>query len=749
MSTLRVLIGLLFALNLYRADACTMVSTATVTTPITCHGACDGVVTLVTSGGTAPYVVNDPVSGGLITYLSSYTFTGLCAGTYTFHVTDAGGCDNTVMVTVIEPPAINIFVTSNNPSGAGSSDGSISATVTGGTPPYIYTLNGGTPQTTGNFGGLAAGTYNVCVQDANGCINCETVTLTGACSMVSTVFVTTPISCNGACDGVITLGSTMGTPPYMVNNPFGGSAVTYSSFTTFSGVCAGTYTFLITDAAGCQNLQVLNVTQPAPIDVVISGNNVSSAGSCDGSIIATAIGGTPGPYQYSVDNGITWQGTGTFTGLCAGTYSVCAQDINGCQNCESYTIGVGSCTMVSTVAVTSPITCNGACDGVVTLVTSSGTAPYVVNNPFTGGSLVTYLSSTTFTGVCPGVYTFNINDVAGCNNILVLTVTQPAALNMNTTPSNPSSSGSSDGTISATVTGGTAPYVYTLNGGTPQTTGNFAGLAAGTYNVCVQDANGCTSCETVTLAATGSCSMVSTVFVTTPISCHGACDGIITLGSTLGTPPYMVNNPFGGSAVTYSSFTTFSGVCAGTYTFLITDAAGCENIQVLTVTQPSEILLVNSLIPVSGAGLCDGSIIPTAAGGTPPYQYSIDGGITWGAPPFTGLCQGDYTVCVQDANGCQTCEPADLNSPMGVNELEAARFSLYPNPTTGRITINTNEAGGWVVLTSVMGQTITALPINNTVEIDLDGMGLENGIYFVNYHQNNKVVQTSRIVLSR
>lgn len=494
--------------NVTVGSSCTMVTTTNVTN-VTCNGICDGTVMLLTSGGTPPYIFNHPVTMMPTTYTSVYMITGLCTGTYTVLVNDAGGCSNPVVFTVTEPPAISFTATVGNESPAGACNGTISISATGGTGSLTYSIDGGAfYQSSPNFSGLCAGIYNVCVQDANGCNSCGNYTVgSSGCVMTSSVVSQTDVQCNGDCNGMLVVQSTGGTMPYTVNHPNTGAPITYTSMGTIINICPGAYTLVINDAAGCSNTVVVTINEPSALSV--SATPSAATSGCNGVINATGSGGTPG-YVYTL-NGGTPQASGSFTGLCAGSYTVCVMDQNGCETCTTVVVNTSGCTLVSTAGGMTPASCTYTCDGTVMVASSGGTLPYMLNHPITGMPM-TYTSVVTINGLCPGVYTVVTQDAGGCFYTVIFTVTAPTALVASASVvSHPTAIGACDGVMTGSASGGSTPYMYywatcPSYTGTGSTSTTATGLCEGSYALIVIDANGCmdtTACDSIIDPPTG------------------------------------------------------------------------------------------------------------------------------------------------------------------------------------------------------------------------------------------------------
>ncbi|MFK8043954.1 MAG: T9SS type A sorting domain-containing protein [Crocinitomicaceae bacterium] len=608
-------------------------------TNITCFGACDGIASISVDGGTFPY-----------TYLwsdgqTSSSASGLCPGTYSVTITDANGCqvtENNIVVT--EPAALangssNVIDVSCN----GLADGSIALNITGGTMPYTYDWSNG--QTSSNASGLAAGIYSVTITDANGCtldVNNVSVNEPNALSNTSTTVVNT--TCFGSCDGSVTVSITGGTGPYT----YAWSQIILNQITgdgtpTISDLCKGLYSVVVTDANGCTiSIDSIEVTEPSPIfnnNTIIS--SVSCHGAADGSIQLDILGGTL-PYTYAWSDGQT---SASATGLGAGTYSVTVTDANGCMFDLTGIIVTEPLLLANASTNIVDVTCNGLSDGSISLNISGGTLPYTY--AWSDGQI-----TASATGLSAGTYSVTVTDANGCTvDVNSIVVSEPTALAI-ATPIvvNATCFGSCDGSISITVTGGTAPYTYDwseiiinqIDGdGTPI----ISNLCKGLYSVLITDDNGCTiSLDSIEI--TEPTPMFENNTIITNISCNGAADGAITLDIIGGTAPYSYAWDNG------STGQSLLGLSAGTYSATVTDANGCTlEITNVFVGEPLALAVGSTIVTdVSCSGSCNGEIELSMLGGTMPYSYDWSNGAT--TATISSLCAGTYSVTVTDANGC-------------------------------------------------------------------------------------------------
>ena len=655
-----------YTVTITDANGCTATVSRTVTQPtalsattsqtnIACNGGSTGVATVNVSGGTAPYTYSWSPSGG-----TAATATGLSAGTYTVTVTDANACTLTRTFTITQPTALSATTSQTNIACNGGSTGVATVNVSGGTAPYTYSWSpsGGTAATAT---GLSAGTYTVTVTDANACTLTRTFTITQPTALSATTSQTN-IACNGGSTGVATVNVSGGTAPYTYSwSPSGGTAA------TATGLSAGTYTVTVTSANGCTLTRTFTITQPAS---AVSGTtvvtNVACNGASNGAINLTPAGGTA-PYTFNWGGGIT---TEDRTGLAAGTYTVTITDANGCTATVNATVTQPASAVSGTTVVTN-VACNGASNGAINLTPAGGTAPYTFN---WGGGITTEDR----TGLAAGTYTVTITDANGCTATVNATVTQPAsAVSGTTVVTNVACNGASNGAINLTPAGGTAPYTFNWGGGI--TTEDRTGLAAGTYTVTITDANGCTA--TVNATVTQPASAVSGTTVVTNVACNGASNGAINLTPAGGTAPYTFN--WGGGITTEDR----TGLAAGTYTVIITDANGCTATVNATVTQPASAVSGTTVVTnVACNGASNGAINLTPAGGTAPYTFNWGGGIT--TEDRTGLAAGTYTVTITDANGCTATVSRTVTQPTALSATTSQTNIACNGGSTGVATVN-------------------------------------------------------------
>lgn len=606
------------------------VTTSTATTNATC-GLSNGSATVNAIGGTGVYNYSWSPGGA-----TTQTITNKPAGTYSVTVTDGNGCSSVNTATIVNTAGVTASVSgTTQPLCNGSANGTATAQGTGGTLPYTYAWSYGS-QTTQTAINLPAGTYTVTVTDLSGCTSTATTTVTQPAVVTATISASTPATCNASCNGTATVTPGGGTPPY---------TYLWSNIQTIpnaTGLCNGTYSVTVKDANNCTATTTVNITQPTVVTATTS--TVSAhCGLPDGSATVAASGGTPG-YTYLWSAG--GQVSSTATNLIPGTYTVTVRDANGCTYVASATVGnLSSGTAV--ISNTTPVTCNGLCNGSITVSASGGTFPYsYMWSP--GGQ-----TTVTATNLCAGNYTVSVTDASGCVVTASSTVNQPPALAVNTTMQNISCFGGCDGSLNAVPSGGTSPYTYQWSN--TVFTANNPNLCSGTYIVTVTDASGCTITATRTLSPPPAMTLSEIV---TQSTC-GQSDGSITINITNGAPPFnytWVPNLGTGPSL--------SNIPSGNYSVTVTDFKGCSATGVYNVPDAGGVTAtLGPKTNVSCYGLCNGTASVTASGGTGPYTYAWNDPWSQTTTTATNLCAGTFSVSVIDSTGCVSSASVIITQP--------------------------------------------------------------------------------------
>ncbi|HET6252907.1 MAG TPA: gliding motility-associated C-terminal domain-containing protein [Puia sp.] len=549
-------------------------------------------------------------------------------------------------------PTVTVAIT--NPTCA-YNNGSFLVTATGGTSPYYFVSNAARESnSTGIFGGLAAGTYDVTVRDLKGKQTTTTVVLTSP-----------------------------GTFPY--------------------------YTPTVVDATGCNT------------------NN--------GQVTLTPAGGTP-PYQYSINDGATFQSGNVFSNLAPGSYGILIKDANGCVTAPWSATGVSyadfqlwshasfvnitasNCPLAMSATPSAPACGNN--NSITITGTSGGTAPYLYSidggapGPLTGGG---------FSGLSPGGHTVTVQDATGLKASYSYTFPNDCSI---TTSQTPSQCTGSTGTLTVTGASGIPPLSYSIDGKNYQAGATFSGLAAGTYTIMVKDAYG--------VVTYGSGNVVAVCFAAVATTTASQCNmstGTITAKGVNGFPPYSYSI----DGVTFQASAVFNNLKGGYYLVTITDSHG-ETAKTTTVVQDQCMTLV-ATPQTASCGNPNGSLSVAASNGTAPYKYSLSAGNFYQTSNvFTALPTGFYSVTVEDANGNLATVPAV------VGEVQGPQISTIPTAAS----CQNND--GAVQITTTGG--------TSPFQISFDGgaytagqtswKGLDTGTHSIAITDNNGC-QTSATVL--
>lgn len=336
---------------------------------------------------------------------------------------------------------------------------------------------------------LSTTTVNGISPDDNMCNDAKSISIsvTGGSSITASMTINFLPTCTSN-NGQITLTATGGGAPYsysLNNGPNQTSPV-------FANLAPGPYTYTITESGGCSGFGSFNIPPAAIITATL---NQTASIICSGNtnaVITTSATGGQATYSYSI-NGTTYQASNTFSNLGASTYTIYAQDANGCIGSNTLTITQPAAIGINAGPIM--ISCAGLNNGQIFVSASGGSAPlsYSING-------TTFVSSNTFNGLTAGTYTVTVKDANGCQQTFSTTITEPAPLTLTCVPT---VSNGSNGTITVTGAGGNLPYSYSLDGINYYSASLFSGLGISVYTVYIKDANGCITSLEVNINSNG------------------------------------------------------------------------------------------------------------------------------------------------------------------------------------------------------------------------------------------------------
>lgn len=461
-----------------------------------CSGSADGAIFTTTTGGTPNYTYNWSNSA------TTEDVSNLNSGTFTITATDANGCSDTAQVTLMVPNPI--VITIDNVVGnscAGTADGSVSVTATGGVGTLTYAWSNSA--TTEDLAAVSNGTYILTVTDANNCSDTAQATVIPTVTLNSTDSNIDPL-CNGD-NGTSTLTVSGGTGTYTFD---WGTAST--STTNTATISAGVFVVTITDSGnGCSRLDTVTLIDPPllTVNLVDTTNIGCNAAANVGAVDIQVLGGTS-TYTYAWDNSAI---TEDLTGLTAGNYTVTVTDANSCTVTGGpYTVEAATNVSVTITTLTGNLSCNLQPIGSLNAVATGGTnITYIWSNSTTDSTL---------TGLAAGSYTVTVTNADGCTSTASQVINAPIIPNVDAFVSvTGMTSVSIPLNTSVTISAGSSSFDYNWTSMVDPVTGN-ANIANATLSTTTvnPDPEGDYTYIVTASATTNdtTCSVTDTVWVT-------------------------------------------------------------------------------------------------------------------------------------------------------------------------------------------------------------------------------------------
>ena len=664
--------------------------TAVKTSDITCKASPADLAVInltVTQGATTlPYgTIEYSTDGVNFNPITANPFTTSTAGTYTFRVQDAAGCQAVSKPVIVTDKTTPDFTyVKKDITCFGANNGSFKITPSDGLAPYKYSIDGGVtyPKTGADneFIGLTPQTYHVYVMDAKECVTTHDITIDEP-GQLDVKAVVTPFGCsntNAPLEAVVTLNATFGTGSYSYS--FDNGATFSDTKNTLSVGTAQTIKYVVVDKNGCRvsGDAIVNVYN-APKDMVLEAtpiycSNVAGTATVTVTSVAGPAVGTAYTYEIISPVAAAVSNTdGVFAGLVPDTYTIKATDIaSGCYTVSSIEVKKAAEISVDKQSY-SDVQCNGTTTGSVTFTVSNyitaGAYTYSLTPNPLGIIPVQVGDAITYSGLGTGTYTFNVSDnVSGCTDSVVnFLIDQPAKPLDFTTVATDINCINKNAIITVTVdpTTGTGPsYQYAvLETGSTATPlyGDSNKLEVNTDNgtklswdVYVKDANNCSLTKVQTIATAALPTGIS-------IAPYSQCPDPLTKKYT-----FTVNVTSGVTPFTYSingvdfqTDNTFIVDAAGTYNVTVKDGNGCPATTTIPVVIAPKLTLAYKIDVLPSCDERDGEITVSATGGSSSanYVYTLDNnGFPQAVPTytFTGISSGPHFIEVEDtATGCK------------------------------------------------------------------------------------------------
>lgn len=616
----------------------------------------NGSIVIIATGGVAPYSyqmnAGAPQPSNVFLYLSAIT--------HSITVTDANGQTVSTTVTLVNqttPPNAPTF-TYVRPTGCATSDGSITLQASGGTPPYLYSLDRTNFQPSNTWTNMSAGSFWASVRDANGCVN-----------LFQLITANIPENCNirqngqnqsSVCDpfrsflGLLNVSG--GTPPYQYSL----DGINWQTNYLFFPLPAGIHTVHVKDAAGTLMKYMVGLRDWCNPYFQIEGTATPSQCAAANGSITVAVSQGYSPYTYSID-GINFQSSNTFNGLTPGNYTITAKDVYGQLATKFFIVKDAGCILIT------PTVVNSSCsrpNGSISVQASNGTAPYeyaIGTGNFSPVNQFNNLSANT--------YNIRVKDASGTTGSLPVTVIDiagPSIASVNTTPE---SCTGLNGTITITAQNGIAPYQYSIDGTNFQSSNLFTALVANSYIAWTKDANGCLAQLPATITLNNNLSANAGM----PVS---ICEGAKTQLTAVSNGTTHNWSPATGLSSVNSLTTEASPLSTTEYTYT-TNLGACTAIaKVMVTVNPAPVAMA-----LEDTTICLGKSVMLMGSGGSSYQWSparyLDNASAMNPvvinPP---VGTQTYSLTVTDNNNCKSLIPSTVQVKVAALKVNAGKDTM-------------------------------------------------------------------------
>ncbi|MDB4062098.1 gliding motility-associated C-terminal domain-containing protein [Vicingaceae bacterium] len=706
---------------------------------VDCNGG-TAIATIAPAGGTGVYPTVEWSSTGVKITPDRFVEGGLLGSlagiNYSVTVTDNSGCTQVESFSINEPLTLGATVAPDTIDCFGTATGTAVATVTGGTPPFIFDWPANPGRTSNTQGGFNAGSYTVIITDAKGCVLPVNFPIEQR-DRLNLQLDSVDVDCNGNLNGQVNGTITGGIAPYfwVANDPAGTTGNT--AVVTVPNLNGRKVIVTVTDFLGCIRVDSIVVNEPQPLTARFTGiTNPSCVAANDGTIDVTFSGGN-GTETFTW-NGLPF-GSVNRIGLIAGNYVLVITDIKGCNVTIDTTL-VDPIPIVGNLTFAPP-KCFGGNDGRVLAAASGGSGVYT---NFNFGSQNG--ASPVLNGVSAGLITVTITDSDGCTGISSINVTQPTSpflldIVADSVNCNGESTGGATATPRVPLTAGPYTWNWTNSVGAPIGTNDsiIVGFPIGKYFITSTDGNGCQILDSVVVEEPNP---INTAVIGTNLNCNGDGSGSAVADITNGNTPYS-----------WSWSTT--PVQAGTgpiaaaidldanveYFLTVIDNKGCTKLDSVTLTEPTTFdLFLDSVILVKCFGENNGAIFVSDSGGAAGAGFPT---YVWSDDPTTAQDRIDliasatpYKIVATDANSCKDSVTQIITQPtvlaVTIIDTDSVSCTGVNDGTATALATGGTVGTGYVY-------TWSTLPVQNGP----NATGLSPGAYTVQVTDSNGCVATS------
>ncbi len=678
---------------------------------VSCFGSTDGMVVVD--------VPNEPnINYQWSNGSSSNTADGLAPGIHSLLVFDDQGCSDMETFTISEPAPLNASHSIEHPN-CDSSDGMITISVNGGTPPYEYQING-TFYTDNQIQNLPADVYDVTIYDFNNCTSYFTTELVGDDIPVALSSVNGMLDCANTEVELYATGSSSNS----FYNWFDSNGVSVGSGNQILVNSADDYQLIVTNSNGCTAESFVTVDEDYTPPSLATEDATLTCASNSVTLCMTATDAS----------NVFWDVNGQqINELCIeveapGTYYAFAEGANGCQSSSSALVSTDLDIPVAQINAVEVLTCTNTTE-IITAEITGDVSDFSISWTSTDGNILNQISPLQIEVDAPGVYELNVIDNdSGCElttNVLVEEF-------INTPMSLFSAVNNNDYLELIDLSmGSPSSWEWTIDGAVVSTSSSFDFPLTGelVYEVCLTISNECSTdltCSQVSIVPA-----LSSSSVIEHVDCFGNNNGAVLVFVEGGVPPYEVEvngpNGFNGDQL------ELSNLAPGDYNFIIRDSEFREMQLSISIEEPTAI----QTSFFSENPLCydfvTGSIELNVEGGTGTYTYLWSNGSA--ESTIDNLAAGTYSVVVTDELGCTDTEEVLLTQPNEIVESGVLQQVTCSGESNGSITLSV--VGGTGTLALDWSQGLEGLTNANlgpgTYELlitDENGCSLESA-YFI------------------
>ena len=589
---------------------------------------------------------------GVVTYQlnneppqTSGLFQNLSSGTYTITVSDESGCQLQPSFPLEGQQSITINSVDITKSDCNASNGSIVVSATGNQ--LQYSLDNGAYQDSPSFTGLEGGIYQVNILDADDCVEARSVTVPEGSIELNDIDAT-----NTTCydnNGTIQVDATGNQLEYRIEGVRGWGGP------NFNNLSPGLYTVEIKDAEDCTYSENVRIRSLLDYDLSI---RLPNCGETDGRITVTV--NSPGDYEYSLDDGETYQASNVFSNLNIGQYWLRIRLVGtDCYIRRRVVIDQNTEIDVWAIDKVRPI-CNSN-EGSISINASGNDLTYILSD-----DTITLTNNTgIFRNLAASNYSIRIENTEGCYRIEDGDLPEYNDIQVSNISTRPSNCSSPQGRADITAYSERGYSLqYSLDGGETYTDNpNITELFPGEYTLTVLSASSCLYETQFSIPSTTPI-IVDGVFTSTPTS-NCSEDGSIEVIASGDGLEYSLDE------IIWQESNVFDGLNPGDFIVYIRSANNCET-ETGTITLPTNFRIdtieTNFVYCNQPKGIAD----ITASGSS--LQYKVDNSPYQDEPHFENLTAGDHIAYVLDVNTCVIEQPFTIES---IGGIDASNYNIF------------------------------------------------------------------------